>query len=133
MIDKLPFAGNAPLKKQKKSMSHDQGRFGNVQLIYELILVQLELRSLGVVFEMADGFSSFGLLAVEDDELVKRQLAYFQTIRREETDYVYISRKNRRRDPPLRNGSSAHLRNYTHLYICSIRPCTLNCSPPTYR
>lgn len=98
MNDKLPLASNAPVKKQEESQLRDQARlFGNVQFIYELILAQLELRSLGAVFEMTDGFSNFSLLDVEDDERLKRRLAYFQTIREENTDYVYISRKNRTR------------------------------------
>jgi tRNA G10 N-methylase Trm11 len=46
---------------------------------------------------MTDGFSCFRLLNVDDDERLKRQLAYFQTVRGENTDYVYISRKNRTR------------------------------------
>jgi len=96
--DNVPFASNVPLKKQEERQLRGQARlFGNVQFIYELILAQLELRSLGAVFEMNDEFSSFSLLDVEDDERLKRQLAYFQTIRGENTDYVYISRKNRTR------------------------------------
>jgi tRNA G10 N-methylase Trm11 len=96
--DKSHFTSNVQLKKQEESQLRDQARlFGNVQFIYELILAQLELRSLGAVFEMTDGFSSFSLLDVEDDERLKRRLAYFQTIRGENTDYVYISRKNRTR------------------------------------
>ena len=98
MNDNVPFASNVPLKKQEERQLRGQARlFGNVQFIYELILAQLELRSLGAVFEMNDEFSSFSLLDVEDDERLKRQLAYFQTIRGENTDYVYISRKNRTR------------------------------------
>jgi hypothetical protein len=96
--NKSHFTSNVPLKKQEESQLRDQARlFGNVQFIYELILAQLELRSLGAVFEMNDEFSSFSLLDVEDDERLKRRLAYFQTIRGENTDYVYISRKNRTR------------------------------------
>jgi DNA modification methylase len=96
--ENAPFASNAPLKKQKERQLRGQARlFGNVQFIYELILAQLELSSLGAVFEMNDEFSSFSLLDVEDDERLKRRLAYFQTIRGENTDYVYISRKNRTR------------------------------------
>ena len=98
MNDKSHFTSNVQLKKQEESQLRDQARlFGNVQFIYELILAQLELRSLGAVFEMTDGFSSFSLLDVEDAERLKRRLAYFQTIRGEDTDYVYISRKNRTR------------------------------------
>ncbi|MFZ0926864.1 MAG: DNA methyltransferase [Halobacteriota archaeon] len=98
MNDKSRLANNAPLKKQEESPLHDQARlFDNVQFIYELILAGLELRSLGAVFEMTDGCSSFRLLDVDDNERLKRQLAYFQTVRGEDTDYVYISRKNRTR------------------------------------
>ena len=80
--DKLPLASNTPLKKQEESRLPNQARlFGNVQFIYELILAGLELRSLGAVFEMTDEFSSFRLLDVEDDERLKRQLAYFETVR----------------------------------------------------
>ncbi len=96
--DKLPLVSNTPLKKQEESRLPNQARlFGNVQFIYELILAGLELRSLGAVFEMTDEFSSFRLLDVEDDERLKRQLAYFETVRGENTDYAYISRKNRTR------------------------------------
>ncbi|MGA3200504.1 MAG: DNA methyltransferase [Halobacteriota archaeon] len=96
MNDKFPLASGAPLKK-RDPLRQQARLFSNVQFIYELILAQLELRSLGVVFEMTDGFSCFRLLNVDDDERLKRQLAYFQTVRGENTDYVYISRKNRTR------------------------------------
>ncbi len=98
MNDKLPLASNSPSKKREESQLRDEARlFDNAQFIYELILAQLELRSLGAAFEMIDGYSSFRLLDVDDDERLKRRLAYFQTIRGESTDYVYISRKNRTR------------------------------------
>ena len=45
---------------------------------------------------MTDGFST-SLIDVEDYDRLKSRLAYFQTIREENTDYVYISRKNRTR------------------------------------
>ena len=67
MNDNVPFASNVPLKKQEERQLRSQARlFGNVQFIYELILAQLELRSLGAVFEMNDEFSSFSLLNVEE-------------------------------------------------------------------
>jgi hypothetical protein len=96
--DKLPLRSSTPSKKRGENQFHDLARlFDNVQFIYELILAQLELRSLGAVFEMADGFSSFKLLEVQDDRRLKQRLAYFQTIRGQTTDYVHISRKNRTR------------------------------------
>jgi len=71
--------------------------FPNVQFIYELVLAQLELDSLGTAFEMNDGLSSVKLLNVRDDQRLKRRLAYFQTVNGEYTDYFYISQKNRTR------------------------------------
>ena len=71
--DKEPPTSNAPLKKQEESQLNNQARlFDNVQFIYELILAQLELHSLGAVFEMTDGFSEFSLLDVDNDERLKR-------------------------------------------------------------
>jgi tRNA G10 N-methylase Trm11 len=71
--------------------------FPNVQFIYELVLAQLELDSLGTAFEMNDGLSSVKLLNVRDDQRLKRRLAYFQTVNGEYTDYFYVSQKNRTR------------------------------------
>jgi SAM-dependent methyltransferase len=95
---KLENPKTAPHSDQQKHPSRGTARlFSNVQFIYELVLAQLELRSLGAAFQMTDGFSSFKLLEVEDEERLKRRLAYFQTIRGQNTDYVYISGKNRTR------------------------------------
>ena len=98
MSDKLPFIAHAPRSGYDRNPLGDEARlFSNVQFIYELILAQLELRSLGAAFQMTDGFSSFKLLEVEDEARLERRLAYFQTIRGQNTDYVYISGKNRTR------------------------------------
>jgi DNA methylase len=83
---------------QQKHPSHSGARlFSNVQFIYELVLAQLELHSLGVTFEMTDELSIFKLLKSEDDERLRRRLAYFQTINGASTDYSFISQKNRTR------------------------------------
>ncbi len=72
--------------------------FDNVQFIYELALAQLELKSLGVKFEVTNGLREFRLLEdPEDVEFLKRKLAYFKLIKGEYTDYFYIVRKNRTR------------------------------------
>jgi len=82
-----------PLAKEKQILLFD-----NVQFIYELALAQLELKSLGVKFEITNGLREFRLLEEpENVESLKRKLAYFKLIKGEYTDYFYIVRKNRTR------------------------------------
>ena len=71
--------------------------FDNVQFIYELMLARLELKSLGVRFELTNKLREFRLLDEPDFEILKRKLAYFKLIKGEYTDYFYIVRKNRTR------------------------------------
>ncbi|KUK32080.1 MAG: putative RNA methylase [Thermoanaerobacterales bacterium 50_218] len=82
-----------PLSKDKQLLLFD-----NVQFIYELALAQLELKSLGVKFELTNGLREFRLLEEPQDvELLKKKLAYFKLIKDKYTDYFYIVRKNRTR------------------------------------
>lgn len=82
-----------PLPKEKQLLLFD-----NVQFIYELALAQLELKSLGVTFEVTNGLREFRFLEEpENVELLKRRLAYFKSIKGEYTDYFHIVRKNRTR------------------------------------
>ena len=82
-----------PLSKDKQLLLFD-----NVQFIYELALAQLELKSLGVNFEVTNGLREFKLLKEpEDVETLKRKLAYFKLIKGEYTNYFYIVKKNRTR------------------------------------
>ncbi len=83
--------------RQKKEVRGEATLFANVQFIYELVLAQLELHSLGAVFEMTDEFSTVKLLNDTDNQQLKRRLAYFQAVNGQNTDYFYISRKNRTR------------------------------------
>ncbi len=69
----------------------------NVQFIYELALAQLELQSLGVKSEITNGFREFRLLETQDEEKLRKRLAYFKSINGEYTDYFYIIQKNRTR------------------------------------
>ncbi len=80
------------LTEDKKSVLID-----NVQFIYELVLAQLELQSLGVKFEIINGFREFRLLETQDEEKLRKRLAYFKSIKGEYTDYFYIIQKNRTR------------------------------------
>jgi tRNA G10 N-methylase Trm11 len=96
------FTSDDPTKAaysdRQKNPSHTSAKlFSNVQFIYELILAQLELHSLGAAFEMSHGLSSFTLLNAVDDERLRKRLAYFKTINGTETDYSFISQKNRTR------------------------------------
>uniref|UniRef100_A0A7C6EC73 site-specific DNA-methyltransferase (cytosine-N(4)-specific) n=1 Tax=candidate division WOR-3 bacterium TaxID=2052148 RepID=A0A7C6EC73_UNCW3 len=69
----------------------------NVQFIYELALAQLELQSLGVSFEVTNGLREFKLLETEDEEILRRKLAYFKFVKGKPTDYFQIIQKNRTR------------------------------------
>jgi DNA modification methylase len=69
----------------------------NVQFIYELALAQLELKSLGVNFEVTNGLREFKLLETKDEEVLRRKLAYFKFVKGKPTDYFQIIQKNRTR------------------------------------
>lgn len=71
--------------------------FDNVQFIYELVLAQLELQSLGVRFEMTNGLRQFKLLDTENEQELRRKSAYFKFVKSEPTDYFQIVQKNRTR------------------------------------
>ncbi|MGC9336972.1 MAG: TRM11 family SAM-dependent methyltransferase [Candidatus Cloacimonadia bacterium] len=69
----------------------------NVQFIYELALAQLELQSLGVRFEVTNGLREFRLIETQDEENLRKKLAYFKFIKGKYTDYFHLIQKNRTR------------------------------------
>ncbi len=69
----------------------------NVQFIYELALAQLELQSHGTQFEVTNGLREFRLSSTQDEEKLRRKLAYFKAVRGKYTDYFQIIQKNRTR------------------------------------
>lgn len=69
----------------------------NVQFIYELALAQLELQFLGVRFEVTNGLREFRLVETQDEEKLRKKLAYFKLIKGKYTDYFRIIQKNRTR------------------------------------
>ena len=69
----------------------------NVQFIYELVLAQFELQSLGARCELTNGLREFELLEIEDDESLRKRLAYFKFVKGKYTDYFQIIQKNRTR------------------------------------
>jgi DNA modification methylase len=69
----------------------------NVQFIYELALAQLELQSLDVRFEVTNGLREFRLIETQNEEKLRRKLAYFKLIKGKYTDYFHIIQKNRTR------------------------------------
>ena len=91
-LDTFWIYNTESLTGDKKSVLID-----NVQFIYELVLAQLELQSLGVKFEIINGFREFRLLETQDEEKLRKRLAYFKSINGEYTDYFYIIQKNRTR------------------------------------
>ncbi len=71
----------------------------NVQFIYELSLAELELKALGVDFEVTNGLREFKILNKSDEqrELIKRKGSYYKTVDEELTDYFKIIQKNQTR------------------------------------
>jgi DNA modification methylase len=71
----------------------------NVQFIYELSLAELELKALGIDFEVTNGLREFKVLnqSKELKELVKKKTSYFRSVGGEPTDYFYIIQKNQTR------------------------------------
>lgn len=71
----------------------------NVQFIYELSLAELELKALGVDFEVTNGLREFKILNESNEliELIKKKGAYYKRINGEITDYFKIIQKNQTR------------------------------------
>jgi DNA modification methylase len=69
----------------------------NVQFIYELSLAELELKALGIDFEISNGLREF-IVRNRNEALmnnVKKRSAYFKSVSGEPTDYFHIIQKNR--------------------------------------
>lgn len=71
----------------------------NVQFIYELSLAELELKALGVDFEITNGLREFRILNKSETqkELIRKKGSYYKTIEGQFTDYFYIIQKNQTR------------------------------------
>jgi len=71
----------------------------NVQFIYELSLAELELKALGVDFEVTNGLREFRILNKSDEnkDLIKRKGSYYKTVDGQFTDYFQIIQKNQTR------------------------------------
>ncbi len=71
----------------------------NVQFIYELSLAQLELKNLGIDFQVTNGLREFIILNKSNGykDLIKKKVSYFKSIEDEDTDYFKIINKNRTR------------------------------------
>jgi len=71
----------------------------NVQFIYELSLAQLELRALGVNFEVTNSLRQFKIhnKGPQIAALVRKKASYFKTFDGQYTDYFHIIQKNRTR------------------------------------
>jgi DNA modification methylase len=66
----------------------------NVQFIYELALAKKELISFGLDFHIANDFRIFEISSPKDANLLKRRLAYFESINGTTTDYYHIIKYN---------------------------------------
>jgi len=71
----------------------------NVQFIYELSLAELELKALGVNFEVTNGLREFKILNKSDELIarIKRRGSYYKTVDGQFTDYFKIIQTNRTR------------------------------------
>jgi len=71
----------------------------NVQFIYELSLAELELKALGIDFEVTNGLREFKILNKSDErkELIKRKGSYYKSVDGQFTDYFQIVQKNQTR------------------------------------
>lgn len=76
--------------KSKKGLS----LLRNVQFIYELALAKKELLSFGLDFNVANDFRTFEIASPQDVDLLKRRLAYFESINGVITDYYHIIKYN---------------------------------------
>lgn len=86
-------------KIENTDTQNDLVLLDNVQFIYELSLAELELRSIGVDFEVKNGLREFKILNKSEDlkDLIKRRSAYFKSVDGEFTDYFNIIQKNQTR------------------------------------
>ncbi len=71
----------------------------NVQFIYELSLAELELKALGIEFEVKNGLREFKILSQSKElkELIKNKASYFRTVDGEYANYFHIIQKNQTR------------------------------------
>lgn len=71
----------------------------NVQFIYELCLAELEIKALGIEYEVVNGLREFKILNGTDEkkELIRKKGSYFKTICGKYSDYFRIIEKNRTR------------------------------------
>ncbi|MEJ5352106.1 MAG: DNA methyltransferase [Melioribacteraceae bacterium] len=71
----------------------------NVQFIYELSLAELELKALGVEYDIINGLREFKILNKNSDviDVIKKRGSYFKTVNGQYTDYFHIIQKNQTR------------------------------------
>jgi len=82
-----------------KDSQKDLVLLDNVQFIYELSLAELELKALGVDFEVTNGLREFKILnrTEEQKKLIKKKGSYYKSIEGEYSDYFKIIQKNQTR------------------------------------
>ena len=82
-----------------KNTQQDLILLDNVQFIYELSLAELELKALGIDFDVTNGLREFRILNKSDEliERIKRKGSYYKTVEGQFTDYFYIIQKNQTR------------------------------------
>lgn len=86
-------------KIKNYNSSKDLILLDNVQFIYELSLAELELKALGVEYEVINGLREFNILNKNTElvDITKKRSSYFKTILKETTHYYEIIQRNRTR------------------------------------
>jgi tRNA G10 N-methylase Trm11 len=81
--------------KLSSSINSDCNLLDNVQFIYELVLANLELKSLGAICEIDTLFRNFKILHASDYSSLLKRVAYCKNIGQKHTDYFEILKANR--------------------------------------
>ncbi|ROL59201.1 hypothetical protein D9V87_06305 [Bacteroidetes/Chlorobi group bacterium MS-B_bin-24] len=82
-----------------KNSNVDLTLLDNVQFIYELSLAELELKALGIDFEVTNGLREFKILNKSDKQIekIRKKGSYYKTVAGQFTDYFQIIQKNQTR------------------------------------
>jgi len=68
--------------------------FENVQFIYELALAQMEMESFNIKYNITNGLREFEIQDSQQNDLIFKRSAYFNSVDNVFTDYYYITQKN---------------------------------------
>lgn len=98
MIERANNLNQFPIGNAEEIRKDEQlSLMSNVQFIYELVLAELELKSLGAHFEVSNSLRRFRLLSAKNEETLIKRVAYFESVKGKATDYCLLLKRNRTR------------------------------------